>query len=65
MKFYKPNQKEKNVSEPHNGWAGVWRTDSDNWDYIGFVSKMVSVHRLKFSDVFMRILQFGQESERF
>ena len=29
------------------------------------ISDMVSVHRLKFSDVFMRILQFGQESERF
>ena len=26
---------------------------------------IVSVHSLKFSDMFMRILQFGQESERF
>ena len=28
-------------------------------------SEIVSVHSLKFSDMFMRILQFGQESERF
>ena len=62
------------------GWNSFWITDQNKpvWfnlrgeeysaqiDY--FVQKVkhkVSVHSLKFSDMFMRILQFGQESERF
>jgi uncharacterized protein (DUF927 family) len=40
-KFYGANQTQEDVREPHNGWAGVWRADSDNWDHIAFISNNI------------------------
>ena len=46
-KSYRPNKGEDGLepqiglpgllNDPHNGWAGVWRTNNENWDYIAFI----------------------------